>query len=309
MRKNFTINISVLEDICFMTTSTLIKKLSLATAAVTTTLLSVGVIVVGSKGALAVNIGYFTDFNATTIAPEGVINQAGFTAVQITDISTFDLSSIDTLFVNESSNTGLSSALLGRLGDITSWVQEGKSFIVHDRFVSNDTNDPQSNPFLIGASGILVDRDFSNDADIDLIPPGNTLVTNGPNGIIDNLTLDGGTSSSHGFALATTLPVGAEAILSVSSDPNKLAAFSYTLGSGLVYYSTIPLDYYLDGNGPNPPQEQFAKIYAPNVLAYVQAQSKSVPEPASMLGLLALGACGATSVLKRIQQQQASAKV
>ncbi|MCC5598593.1 PEP-CTERM sorting domain-containing protein [Nostoc favosum] len=254
-----------------------------------------------SKGALAVNIGYFTDFNESTIVPEAVIKQAGFTPVKITDISTFDLSSINTLFVNESSNDKLSSALLGRLGDITSWVKGGKSFIVHDRFVSNNIKDPQSNPFLIGASGTLVDRDFTNSADIDVIAPGNTLVTNGPNGIINNLTLDKGSSSSHGFALASTLPVGAEAILSVSSDSKKVAAFSYTLGSGVVYYSTIPLDYYLEGYPPNPPQKQLAKIYAPNVLAYVQAQRESVPEPASMLGLLVFGACGATSLLKRKQ--------
>jgi len=284
------------------------KKLSIAA---TTTIFSVGVILVGSKGALAARIGYFTDFNEGTTAPAAAIIQAGFTPIQITDISTFDLNSIDTLFVNESDNSGLSSALLGRLADITAWVQGGKSFIVHDRFVSNDIDDPQSNPFLIGASSILVDRDFSNDADIDLIPPGNTLVTNGPNGTINNLSLDGGTSSTHGFALASTLPVGAEAILSVGSDPNRVAAFSYRLGAGVVYYSTIPLDYYLGGFGSNPPQSNFANVYTPNVLTYVQAiqSPQPVPEPASISGLLAFSVLGTGSVLKRKQQQKIKAKV
>ena len=31
---------------------------------------------------------------------------------------------------------------------------------------------------------------------------------------------------------------------------NKVGAFSYELGSGYVYYSTSPLDYYLNGSGP-----------------------------------------------------------
>jgi hypothetical protein len=259
--------------------------------------------------AAAFTIGYFTDFNELTTAPAAPINQAGFTPVQITDISTFDLNTIDSLLVNESNNSGLSPALSGRLGDIESWVRGGGSFIVHDRFVTNDFNDPQPNPFLIGAAGTLVDRDFTDDDDLDLIPMSNTLVTNGggPGGAIDNLTLDRGTSSSHGFALAGTLPLGATGILSAGPDPNKVAAFSYGLDSGFVYYSTIPLDYYLEGSGTNPPRDQFNMLYAPNVVAYVQSlqEPTPVPEPASVLGVLTVGALGAGSVRKRKQKQTA----
>lgn len=282
------------------------KNLSMATASAT--LITCGMLV-GNQGAFAFTIGYFTDFNEFTTAPAAPINQAGFTPVQITDISTFDLNTIDSLLVNESNNSGLSADLSGRLGDIESWVRDGGSFIVHDRFVANTNGVPQSNPFLIGAPTTLVQRDFTNDRDIDLIPMNNTLVTNGngPGGAIDNLTLDGGTSSNHGYALAETLPVGATGILSAGPDPDKVAAFSYGLGSGSVYYSTIPLDYYLEGFGPNPPRDEFNTVYAPNVQVYVQElqQATPVPEPVSVLGILAVGTLGAGSVLKRKQEHKA----
>lgn len=282
------------------------KNLSMATASAT--LITCGLLV-GNQGAFAFTIGYFTDFNEFTTAPAAPINQAGFTPVQITDISTFDLNTIDSLLVNESSNSGLSADLSGRLGDIESWVRDGGSFIVHDRFVANTTGVPQSNPFLIGAPTTLVQRDFSNGRDLDLIPMNNTLVTNGngPGGAIDNLTLDGGNFSNHGYALAETLPVGATSILSAGPDPDKVAAFSYGLGSGSVYYSTIPLDFYLEGFGPNPPRDEFNTVYAPNAQAYVQElqQATPVPEPASVLGILAVGTLGAGSVLKRKQEHKA----
>jgi len=282
------------------------KNLSMATASATLITCS---LLVGNQGAFAFTIGYFTDFNEFTTAPAAPINQAGFTPVQITNISTFDLNTIDSLLVNESNNSGLSADLSGRLGNIESWVRDGGSFIVHDRFVANTTGVPQSNPFLIGAPTTLVQRDFSNGADLDLIPMNNTLVTNGngPGGAIDNLTLDGGTLSNHGYALAETLPVGATGILSAGPDPDKVAAFSYGLGSGFVYYSTIPLDYYLAGSGPNPPRDKFNTIYAPNVQAYVQElqQGTPVPEPTSVLGILAVGSLGAGSVLKRKQKHKA----
>lgn len=280
------------------------KNLSITIASAT--LITCNMLVMNQK-AFAFTIGYFTDFNNFTTTPAAPINQAGFTPVQITDINTFDLNTINSLLVNESSNSGLSADLSSRLGDIESWVRDGGSFIVHDRFVANTTGVPQSNPFLIGAPTTLVQRDFSNGTDLDLIPINNTLVTNGngPGGAIDNLTLDGGTFSNHGYALADTLPMEATGILSAGSDPDKVASFSYKLDSGSVYYSTIPLDYYLEGFAPNPPRDQFNTIYAPNVNAYVEdlQNTESVPEPTSVLGILAVGTLGASSIFKRKQKQ------
>jgi subtilisin family serine protease len=209
-------------------------------------------------------VGYYTDFDEFTTAPEAAIIAAGMTPVQILDITTFDFSTIDILMVNEANNGGLSSALLSALGTIQAWVSGGGVFMVHDRFVTNDSGDPQPNPFLIGSPGTLLDRDFAFPADLNVIPPGNTLVINGPAGIIDDTTLDGGNASSHGFVLGNTLPAGAVSILSNGPDANHVAALSYPLGAGSVYYSTIPLDFYLYGNAPF----AFSQIYAPNMLTY-----------------------------------------
>ncbi len=68
-----------------------------------------------------------------------------------------------------------------------------------------------------------------------------------------------------------TLPNNGAFILS-RTNPTEIVTFSYLYGSGGVIYSSIPLDYYLRGGpGPNPPRDNFANVYAPNVLAYANA--------------------------------------
>lgn len=234
-------------------------------------------------------IGYYTDNNETVTDPEAPILQTGNTPVQITDISVFDFTTVDLLFINESDNAGLSADMLGRIADIDAWVFGGGCLVVHDRFVEPGGG-ASPNPFLVGAPGILVTRDFTIDADLDVVPP-DTLVTDGPHGTLGDTDLDGGTSSSHGWADATTLPGSATSILRIGTMLDQIAAFSYLYGSGVVYYSTIPLDYYLAGNGPDPPRGNINTIYAPNVIEYVGSlkQGAVVPEPGSIC-LLGLGA-------------------
>ncbi|MBI5380157.1 MAG: hypothetical protein HZA23_08430, partial [Nitrospirae bacterium] len=56
-------------------------------------------------------------------------------------------------------------------------------------------------------------------------------------------------------------------------------------GAGCVVYSTIPLDYYLAGAGPNPPRDNFNNIYAPNVVAYAassQCAAAAGPPPCAL---------------------------
>ena len=86
----------------------------------------------------------------------------------------------------------------------------------------------------------------------------------GPFGTIDDTSLDGGTSSSHGFVQASTL-IGTTNILQRNGNADEIVALSYGLGGGFVYYSTIPLDFYLSGSGGI-----FTNMrnYAANVVAY-----------------------------------------
>ena len=215
-------------------------------------------------------VGYFTDYIPFVTEPEGPIIDAGYTPVQILDIAAFDLTTIDVLMVYEPDNFGPSGELLDHLDEIEAWVRGGGVLVTHDRFVTNDFGDPQPNPFVLGSTTTLLDRDFQFDADINVVPPGDNTVVNGPFGTITDTTLDGGTSSSHGFALGDTLPAGALSVLSNGPDLNHSAAFSYPLDNGAVYYSTIPLDFYLAGFFP----EAFRQIYAPNVVNYAAGLTK-----------------------------------
>lgn len=217
--------------------------------------------------------GYFSDLNETTLAPEGIIRWAGMTPVRIADIATFDFSAIQVLMLH-TLNEPPSAALVARLSDIESWVRSGGILVVHDRRVSSTENVAEPNPVLVGAPSTLLERNFDYAKDIDVIST-DTLVTSGPGGNVDNTTLDNGNYSNHGFADPTTLPPGTVSILSAGPGVDRVAAFAYPLGEGFVYYSTIPLDFYLEyyfvwGN-PSPVTKRFVEVYARNVLAYVKS--------------------------------------
>jgi hypothetical protein len=247
-----------------------------------------------ASSASAQTVCYFTDFNAGTTAPAAPITANGFTAVQIADIATFNFAGCDIVMINESSNGGYSAALLSRVADLTAYVNAGGSLVFHDRTVT------AANTVLPGAAGTVFVRDFSDSANIDVVT-GGTLLTNGPFGVINNTTLDGGNSSSHGFATAATLPAGAINLLS-TGDPTHSVAFVYQLGLGFVYYSTSPLDFYLAGSGNNPPRDNFNNIYAPNVLAYehsLQVGAGAVPEPGTLAMLAGIGLSGLLTLRRR----------
>ena len=232
-----------------------------------TTFLGLAPILAASGIALAQGAGgYYTDFNEFSVDPADGIGANGLKALPIIDIGGYNFDNIELLVVNETSNIGISDALLGALPAIQDWVEAGGKLIVHDRYVSLGNLAP--NPLMVGAPDTLALRDFSNDADVDILLPG-TEVTEGSFGTLDDSSLDGGNSSSHGYVDGGTLPGGAVAILNRGGADNEIVGFSYPLGEGAVYYSTIPLDYYLAGNGDNPPLDNLALIYYPNVIEYM----------------------------------------
>jgi hypothetical protein len=208
-------------------------------------------------------VAYFTDNNSELTGWSRPITNAGFTPLWIADIGTFVLTNIDVLVIDESGNYGLSSALLARLPAIQAWVNSGGKLIIHDRSIGN----LYPNPFLLGTLGITPER--SEMTDIDIVPPATNLVVAGLRGSINNTTLDGGNSSAHGYVSQTQLPIGGYPIMSMGGNPTNVVCFSYPLGNGLIYYSSIPLDYYLAGSGPFGLMSALTDIYAPNVLAYV----------------------------------------
>ena len=104
-------------------------------------------------------------------------------------------------------------------------------------------------------------RKFTNSRAIDVVDE-NTVVGEGPGGLLTDSSIDGGNSSNHGYTKRETLPEDSLALLT-TSDEDEVVDFAYKYGQGAVIYSSIPLDYYLGGAMPN-----FKDIYTPNILQF-----------------------------------------
>jgi hypothetical protein len=240
-----------------------------------------------------ISVGYFTDFNTSDTGPAAPIAANGFTPVQITDITTFNLNTISILLIDGLQNTAPSAALLGQATALSNWVAGGGVIAFHDR---NVCLHPPCMP-VPGGAGITFT--FLTGVNID-VETSTTLVTNGPFGIIGNTTLDGGNFSDHGFSPLATLPAGAVGILN-NGTPGNEVAYSYRFGLGRVYYSTIPLDFYLDGGTP----DAFRTIYAPNMILYLASFATTTSPTATAaptlsewgLGILAVLLMGCAAVM------------
>jgi hypothetical protein len=231
----------------------------------------------------SITVGYYTDYNTSDTGPVAPITANGFTPVQITTLTGFNLNSINILMIDESANGSPSADFLGDAAAIATWVSNGGVVAINDRNTCQGTCTP-----IPGGAGISITNDFGTD--INVQTSGNLLV-NGPFGTITDPNLDGGNYSDHGFATQASLPAGTTSFLN-NGTPDDIVAFGYQYGAGYVFYSTVPLDYVLDGS--NPPA--FASIYAPNMLALVSQfadgdPTNATPEPATM-ALTGLGLAG-----------------
>lgn len=200
-----------------------------------------------ASSAFALTIGYVSLDNPTATYPESAITGAGHTAVALGQLTGADLSGIDMLWVLNGSNSGVSSDFTGNTALVNNFLANGGSLIFHDRYVNdndNDTSTPGMAAILPGASGITFVRSFADDANIEIAPGAEALAAAMG---VTSTSLDGGTSSSHGYTLLGSLPAGSVAVLT-QADPTHIVDMYYRLNSGTVYYSTIPLDYYLGNN-------------------------------------------------------------
>jgi hypothetical protein len=235
--------------------------------------------------AQAVDVGYFTDQGVPGNQALAIV-ASGHTPVEIVDITTFDFTTVQVVMLNEASNEGFSNALINRLGDLDAYVGNGGVLVMHDRFVAFPDGVPGMHPFLLGQPSIQVQRDFNNDADIDLLPAGEAAFPG-----LTNTSLDGGNSSSHGFGFATSLPLGATAYMTRGGAPEHIVSFSYGYGLGSVYYSTIPLDFYLNGGGDEALDEVFTYVGVQSINAGL-GQGPAIPEPGEYAALAGAGLLG-----------------
>lgn len=147
------------------------------------------------------NIGYFDMCGGNQAAHAAAITAAGHTPVAITTPDSETLSDLDALSVTNCSNDSFGSSYTSNLAAITAAVNGGMVLIVHDRFVTG------AGGILPGGSGLTTVRNADNgNADIDF-PVGSPIIS-GPGGVLNNSTLDGGNSSTHGYVVPATLPSG-----------------------------------------------------------------------------------------------------
>ena len=191
------------------------------------------------------------------------IQTAGHFGASLINLTARDLFGLDVLFLQNPSNGAYAAEFTNNLEAVRQAVLGGMTLVFHDRAVTNLTAQ-----ILPGGAGIAFTRDTASPAADNInIATSGTLITDGPGGVLDNSSLDVGGSSSHGYADEPSLPAGAINILSRPTS-SEVVTFAYPYGAGWVVYSTIPLDFFLEGYGP----AAFRDIYAPNVVAFGSEQ-------------------------------------
>ncbi|HWS77624.1 MAG TPA: hypothetical protein VN205_04525 [Thermomonas sp.] len=146
------------------------------------------------------NVGYMDMCGSNQAAHAAAITTAGHTPVAVTTPNAETLSSLDVLSVTNCDNGSFGSNYTSNLAAITAAVNGGMVLIVHDRFVTG------AGSILPGGSGMATVRSFENSAEINF-PAGSPIIS-GPGGVLDNTSLDNGSSSTHGFVISATLPAG-----------------------------------------------------------------------------------------------------
>jgi hypothetical protein len=205
------------------------------------------------------------------------IEAAGQTPRILEDLTRADLAGIDVLFVTNCSLFSHSEEFLGRLTEIHAAIKDGLIMVMNDRQVDQAAT-------VLPGPGSQMQFVWNPSTDTQ-IQDNTTLVTNGPGGVMDNSTLDGGHSSNHGYVDANRFPAGVNNILS-QTVPNHSVMFSYGYGKGYVVYSAIPLDFFFRFV---PYCERYvepirslcinaANIYAPNEIAYGAGLAQQAPE-------------------------------
>ena len=251
-----------------------------------------------------INVGYY-DMAAGVGIPKQVppIVAAGFTPVQLSDVTAADLAGLHILFVQNPSTMGYAGEYrASALGAIQDAVNAGLVLIIHDRSLNASASPTMGTRFILprnapnpNAGFPVVSNTRTNDLTISDPPP--PLFIDGPGGTITNDSLDDGMFSNMGFVMLSTLMIPGKQGLLHTGSVNNAVTFSYPLGDGFVIYSSIPLDMFLKDMGMASPavRDAFKNTYAPNVLAHAGCGLKALPATVSVVP--ATGYYGGTATL------------
>ena len=170
------------------------------------------------------------------------ISKAGFEHVRLETLSDAELENLNIILAQNPSNSNLGNELWSNKSNIAEAVDDGKVFILHDRYVGDRVE--QFLPGFGRTDGIY--RDFSRGKDINFAYE---PLKTGKGGTLNDQSLDNGNWSSHGYADVNKLPEGYLSLLNTGIAKNAVT-FAYSYGEGGVVYSSIPMDFYLNGSGP-----------------------------------------------------------
>ena len=218
----------------------------------------------------AANVGhYFNCAGQGTAQMANAITTAGHTPVNVTVPDAATLAGLDVLWVNHNyadydcGSGSPDNEWLANLAAISTAVQNGLVLVVFDRVVADAPYGTVATTYVPGAASISFVDSYMSNVDI---PAGSPLLGQG----INDSTLDGGSSSAHGYGTAASLPAGAT-IWANDGNASNAVMFSYGMGSGSVVYSSVPMDFYMGGGNA------FADVLAPATVVLAAELSGGAP--------------------------------
>lgn len=185
---------------------------------------------------------YYMDFDEGVDAMRDEIIAAGHTPVQILDLSASELSGVDALYVWNGNNYEYNAEFLDQMPEITAAINGGMNMVFFDRAIGF------ANPSDVLPGTNLVHVRATTD-NADLTDLGEATFGTGLGGSVTDTSLDGGNYTTHGYVEASSLPVGANVLMTLGGgDEANAVGFVYDFGAGTVQYYGIPLDFYTETN-------------------------------------------------------------
>jgi hypothetical protein len=184
----------------------------------------------------------FVDDRESGIGDADYIRAAGHTPVVLSDadLTPDVLNQLDALII-ALGNGDRPESLMANYSNVLNWVQAGGALIIHD---SNPVGNAQQDivPGLDDATFV-----WSPSAEMNVLDS-NAPIVNGLFGTVMDDTLDNGCYSNHGYVMAESLPGDVDQVMDADLDPSHVAVVQYAFGNGTTIYSTIPAEFYTNGN-------------------------------------------------------------